>query len=469
MIESRERTRLVLTGNPGIGKSFFGLFLIAKLRERFGESVVIVYQNALAKRRYLLKGNGQAFVAWWEHSFEQELDDPNTWCESLAFCLIKRITQTLTFLLLCFLTSAVDYLLAHVGHRFIVDGAGAVARKARTIVLASPKRSNLHEFQKLEKCVTRYMPVWTFDEMESLRNLNFTDITFEDMEARFETYGGIPRVVLEKANEISEDFFRQIVNITDLTRLVSLIGRDIPAESDISHSIAHVVTMEPFKDFEVKFGSKHIANVVYRQLETTQAADLLRFISFEHRSEFAGLRGQLFEVHAHNVLQRGGTFAIKRISIGVGSGAIHLSIQSNVQCETKPFDVVDVDKDNGKYILPRARNAASVDAWMPPGTLFQMTVSRSHPVRAVGLERIIEKNSSSEAVRLYFVVPEDIFDSFTSQRYVNTNGNDRTRLGKLIIVEQYVLKLPTSFNVGTSDDPTGAGMASGERAKRHRE
>ena len=66
--------RLVVTGNPGIGKSCFGLYMLHELAQ-LGKTVV--WQSSRAAKRYLFKDDAvfQGNIS----SFEEELENTSVW------------------------------------------------------------------------------------------------------------------------------------------------------------------------------------------------------------------------------------------------------------------------------------------------------------------------------------------------------------------------------------------------------
>ncbi|CAG8619216.1 16748_t:CDS:2, partial [Racocetra persica] len=66
------------------------------------------------------------------------------------------------------------------------------------------------------------------------------------------------------------------------------------------------------------------------------------------------------------------------------------------------------------YCIPTQKNNASFDAFVFPDTFFQMTVSESHPIVKSGLEKYINKNDNSD-IKFYFVLPKEMYNSYQEQ------------------------------------------------------
>ncbi|OQR82290.1 crinkler (CRN) family protein, partial [Thraustotheca clavata] len=147
---------LVVLGNPGIGKTYFG-FMILLLLARAGESVV--YESGVLGRRFLLTTNMVA---------EGSQNDFN-----------RILSQTTTY--------------------YIVDGVKPLYCPAKTILVTSPRRSIWFEFNKTNS-QTCYMPVWTMQEVLKCRELMYTNVSEVIVQDCFHRWGGIARYVLHYAN-----------------------------------------------------------------------------------------------------------------------------------------------------------------------------------------------------------------------------------------------------------------------------
>jgi len=92
----------------------------------------------------------------------------------------------------------------------------------------------------------------------------------------------------------------------------------------------------------------------------------------------------------------------------------------------------ETEIETGIIIKPTIRNFSAVDLILTPNCIFQITVSPKHPVKQSGLINIVQnmlayrKNPNAKFF-LYFIVPDDIYDTFRYQSYVTPKkkiGND---------------------------------------------
>jgi hypothetical protein len=106
------------------------------------------------------------------------------------------------------------------------------------------------------------------------------------------------------------------------------------------------------------------------------------------------------------------------------------------------------------------KNFGVADLFIMPNYVFQITVSKKHPIKQKELVKIIPnmlayRRDSNAKIRLVFVVPDDIYDGFEYQRYVTPkkdSGDDHDdfkdveRLSSVLSnVEQWVLKIDLSM------------------------
>src|SRR5947207_14909976 len=97
------------------------------------------------------------------------------------------------------------------------------------------------------------------------------------------------------------------------------------------------------------------------------------------------------------------------------------------------------EEDTGTIWTP-GPNFPNVDMILTPNSLFQITISPYHPVKQEPLQKILEKLPAKEKISLYFVVPEENFDTFTFQ---NEQGKVSQKVPESVeMLEQWVLEVP---------------------------
>jgi hypothetical protein len=140
-----------------------------------------------------------------------------------------------------------------------------------------------------------------------------------------------------------------------------------------------------------------------------------------HGAHRSTIRGMLLEEHAHHRLASGGSVRVRRPdgpANGSGDGAERVTFEA---LDTLIVQGAD-DIRAGRYCRPRAQNFESIDAVVPPSSLFQATTGGGHPVKHHGLAQLQPKLAGSGPIRLYFGVPPDRWASFGRQSYVTKEG-----------------------------------------------
>jgi hypothetical protein len=153
--------KLRITGNPGIGKSFFGYYLLYLLAIK---NTTVVYDHCKESDPFVFEGGKDAFISS-SQEIKGYLRDSSVW--------------------------------------YIVDGKEPKSVNAKTILICSPKREHYKHFDNYEGKVTmRYVPIWSWKEIDVCRaNLYKDEVERELAEDLFSKWGGIPRYVLENAND----------------------------------------------------------------------------------------------------------------------------------------------------------------------------------------------------------------------------------------------------------------------------
>ncbi|CAK4542770.1 unnamed protein product [Aphanomyces euteiches] len=248
--EKMNSPHLVILGNPGIGKTFFG-FVILLLLAR--EGATVVYESGVLKQRFLLTNE---IVA--EGS-------PND------FLQILKNTDTY----------------------YIVDAVKPAMYVAKTILLSPPRRSIWYEFNKT-CCEPSYMPVWSRGEILQCRELMYSDTPVAVVEDCFRRWGGIARyqALLEYA-----------IDMVDLDWLAQACCRLDADDAQVAHRLLHYRVSETFDYEGFVFASDYVQQMVYDRLYTMDKRKLLAFIDGSGGlGTLPELRGHLFQGHDHSVL-----------------------------------------------------------------------------------------------------------------------------------------------------------------------
>jgi hypothetical protein len=154
------------------------------------------------------------------------------------------------------------------------------------------------------------------------------------------------------------------------------------------------------------------------------------------------LRGVLFEKFAHTVIGAGGLFNVRNLQTQEKS-ILSLSKDLTTVLFSNKLQIQGADNS---YFRPVSKNFESVDSFIKPNLLFQMTSAKSHPCKQIGIRDVLTILDNPSNPEFYFVVPPDCFDTFTAQNYHGIDGEVLAEKGILKAVKQFVLSLPLTSN-----------------------
>ncbi|CAJ0763139.1 442_t:CDS:2, partial [Entrophospora sp. SA101] len=171
ILEDDNIRRLRITGNPGIGKTFFGYYLLHLLAMR---NKTVIYHKC--NKTPILFSEEAVY-----HIYQDNIYEFNDF-------LMKRDVW------------------------YIVDGREPSDIHAKTILICSPQKHYYHKFDKLGTII-RYMPVWSYVEIKKCKDKLFPDLNQELVQSLYNKWGGIPRYTLYYAlnDKLSIEFLENFL------------------------------------------------------------------------------------------------------------------------------------------------------------------------------------------------------------------------------------------------------------------
>ncbi|CAG8688296.1 16218_t:CDS:2, partial [Funneliformis mosseae] len=392
------RNKIRITGNPGIGKTYFGYYLLYLLAL---QNQTIVYDNANETKPIVFEGEN----AEYNDNIHPYLLKSSVW--------------------------------------YIVDGKEPSDVDAKTILICSPKKSHYEHFDKYSGSTSRFMPIWKWSEIDTCRKI-YKNIKKKQAVYLFRRWGGIPRFVLENANDITHQNRLEEAISCVKENIFDYVGESVVGADDISHKIAHIHPdqddNEPYTRVTVRFASDYLRQRVTDQFEARIREKLVSQIRAGTGSSLLGIS---FEYISHKILRKGGPFDIRPLDSYEDPNYNDLSAVVNLPPQDKilRFNKKSIDSiEQRKFYQPKEKNFPSVDSIIAPNRVFQMTISKNHPISPAGLKLLCDKlggTSGNGLIYYYFVVPKHLYDDFKLQRFDSKNTPawiDRR-------VFQYVLKI----------------------------
>ncbi|EGF78958.1 hypothetical protein BATDEDRAFT_90343 [Batrachochytrium dendrobatidis JAM81] len=384
--------KAIITGTPGIGKSLFLIYLLWKLVKE-GKRVLFIYHPSTI----YYDGKGGVFYP----NFLPSDNNVNFWASDL-WCLFDAKGKNAAYL------DALPY------------------ERCSFVVSTSPRRELTNDFKKSLPLQIFYMPLWTKPELEAIAPCFVTVI---DWRHRFKILGGVPRRVLEDTSSDPVELLRNACRQCKLDDCIKIIGLNstITDKSQVVHSLVHMTSVDPFTESSVAFASQTALDIIV-QIKGTEAKRKMEELlaSCEGSPLTAALCGYIFEPYAFEMLENGGVFESHKLVHGNEKSKPEettLTIPPSVKLVV---DRVLLGQTPNQLYVPKTKNYAAIDAWIPGIGAFQMTVGKKHDIKG-GAKKDL-KMLGKKAKKLYWLLPPLHYHSFTKKTPKS--------------IDQYAVKIP---------------------------
>jgi hypothetical protein len=454
-ITTTKPLQILLTGTPGIGKSTFLIYFIIRhlyksikasnskenpVISSSGMRDILIFQPARSDNEYYAFAGPNIIRRGTSSDFRAFFSLPTTW--------------------------------------YLVDWKPVFPPKsdnAATLFALSPNSIQDENFKDFEKVLNTSlcMPVWTHDELEECRLEVFPDLPKESLNYIYSRVGGVPRSCLESPTEalrsgLSEKQAREkgIQRLRDAFKRVKDPLHVLRAQEEslgfvkVSGRLLHKVPdPETYQDGgRYVWASAYVIDTFVNRMNTQSAYHMKREVMEGLASnDKDGSLGKVFECYVRHLFFTGGGVGLRkrrlykeeererereREQLFTLSNGLEHKLFSGIADFSIP------ENDTGTIWTP-GPNFPCVDIILTPDSLFQITISSHHPVKQEPLRKLLEKLPAKKNISLYFVVPEEIFEKFTFQNYLNEQGNVSQRVPESIdMLEQWVLGVPLKVRLG---------------------
>jgi hypothetical protein len=127
----------------------------------------------------------------------------------------------------------------------------------------------------------------------------------------------------------------------------------------------------------------------------------------------AALCGYIFEPHAIELLEKGGTFKCRQLVHGnkrMKPSESTLKIPPSIK---KVAEKVLSNQTSNQLHVPKTTNYTAIDAWIPGIGAFQMTVGKKHDIKGGARDDLAMLGQ--RANKLYWLLPPLYYHSFTKK------------------------------------------------------
>ncbi|GBC03489.1 hypothetical protein RclHR1_05140023 [Rhizophagus clarus] len=401
-----------ITGTPGIGKTFFALFLFFYIRNKYPSATII--WRADQATCYQFSPDGKVKKGD-RYQFQNALHDRNNF--------------------------------------YLVDAQVLEEQKAYMLHFTSPKKERSNEAVKSPGFTTYFMPIWDQEEIFTLWSEVFKDkkdssgqeFSLQVVKDLLNKWGPIPRSVLAKWNDTTyQNQYIGLVEKVDLEKCMDSINHDgMPKGDSISGKLIHLDVDSSFTNMKYRFATNELASNLIDEYESKTRNSIRNFIVCGRDfPETASFRGHLFEDYSHRKLCKGGSFKVRCLMENV---VTEITEKDIIERKNSIYTTLE-DIREDCYNRPKSKSNISVDSFVYKDDntldLYQITISTNHGIKVHGLREIRNFLGKHRVINVYFVVPSMIFKSYPFQDYQTVRGKKMKKLPKWIDnITQYALEI----------------------------
>jgi hypothetical protein len=388
----------LVTGNPGIGKSWFLMYLLLFYVKN---GFTVIYELCSRSRAWKIQPDANKVTILELENPRNSLGEFNRWInenEAEKERGVKKIY------------------LCDLGGSTPVQGAGAF-----TVVASSPKDTQYKDF--LKKVGLRLiMPVWSQEEvLEAAKSNVFKNMNEDTAQKRMNVVGGVPRHIFDQQKfETAE---REIDIAISKLQSTFLTPEGIDAMLISSHKLIKAVPIKEggYQKFTIEFLSEEITSRATKWLTRQSLQQLATFLMSLSAESFYPLRAKVFEPFVWRKLSTGETkFSCMDTTKDPRSKAEDLKFPKLEQVSVPNFKDLTNLTANKLYVSAKT-NEASLEAFAIVDNvlyMFQLTTQALDSNKKVKVEAVnaliaLTKQKFKSAIQSHFclVVPEDIFDT----------------------------------------------------------
>ncbi|KNE94666.1 hypothetical protein PSTG_12028 [Puccinia striiformis f. sp. tritici PST-78] len=289
--ESFAKSKWVVTGTPGVGKTFFSAYY---LWVAACEGKTVVWQpfqtQPGGQPTYLLTSDGVERVAY---------GSPE---------LVNALQKSETV--------------------YIVDGQPPLLCPARTLLVTSPQYLNYKDILKQSRSDSLFMPPWSYEELQHCKAILYQKLPTTLMDRLYDWYGGVPQYVLARASDEftgnggNEDaavgtvvaILKKAIGKGSLTSIIKAQEAE-HLDGEYSHHVLHLCRhpSRSLSQSHLAWASLLVENEVVKRFSQEILNDMKYYLRCSKDDHQSNIRGLIFESYAHVMLRNGGRFQARRL------------------------------------------------------------------------------------------------------------------------------------------------------------
>jgi hypothetical protein len=175
--------------------------------------------------------------------------------------------------------------------------------------------------------------------------------------------------------------------------------------------LVHVICTAPYKDSSVCYVSQTALNIIATEKEYEAKRRMRELLSAcEGNPLTAALSGYIFEAYAIDLLEKGGSFDCRQL---VHGNKKREPDETTLYIPESIKTVVDRVLPNqicNQLHVPKTKNYASIDAWIPGIGAFQITVGKKLDIKGGAKNDLAMLGQGAN--KLYWLLPPLSYSSF---------------------------------------------------------
>jgi hypothetical protein len=427
----RTHSSIILTGNPGIGKTWFQSAILVE-RLLAGIPTVLQMDNTLTNDELLLFDHRGVTSLHELPRNDPVYKDVEVW--ALADQKVRGALATLS------------------------------EQQWLTIVTSSPNEGNYKQLQEASADLVWYMPTWNWSEIVAASGTQDMAM-LKTLRDNFQKYGPVARLLLEDLYCTDQEEHDLRIKAYDLD-LQEMIAEYVwsPTEGDqilfSQHESHDLVLLEPVVKAPRMYNS---TSWVRRVITPTIAAELAKGALWYSEQKAYWLyrlllghpststaAGWVFEARVHTVLSMGGASYEPRLISTQSTATLEIHVKSCPNNMAGTFDSRQLEytfrrkrnspkferKLDSVYMRPLQQNLLAIDSLMvimegrsPRAILFQITIAENRPISGPALSKVwnaLPKEVKEVDPAIVFVVPHDKAAGYKKQNIEGTTDGPAT-------------------------------------------
>ncbi|POV94437.1 hypothetical protein PSHT_16223, partial [Puccinia striiformis] len=253
---------------------------------------------------------------------------------------------------------------------------------------APPGLSSSH-ILKQSRSDSLFMPPWSYEELQHCKAILYQKLPTTLMDRLYDWYGGVPQYVLARASDEftgnggNEDaavgtvvaILKKAIGKGSLTSIIKAQEAE-HLDGEYSHRVLHLCRHPSgsLSQSHLAWASLLAENEVVKRFSQEILNDMKYYLRFSNDNHQSNIRGLIFESYAHVMLRNGGRFQARRLC---GS---NVTSSQNGEVAFSPAEVQFFEAYEEiklvKNVLwrPASKNLASIDSLRGPADFFQISV-----------------------------------------------------------------------------------------------